>query len=689
MNKITAEHISRVAIVYIRQSTSQQVENNLESRRRQYRLEQRAKEMGWNEVIVIDEDQGRSGSGSVIRTGFEWILDCVCQGRAGAIFSTEASRLARNGREWHSMLEFCAVVNTLIIDEDGIYDPKSTNDRLLLGMKGTLSEMELTTFRQRSQKALRMKAERGELYTVVSVGYVRRPGDDGIEKDPDRRIQSAIALVFRKFRELGSARQVWLWLCQEGIELPSIDNSFPEKKPVWVLPVYSAVLRILTNPVYGGAYVYGRTETQTRIVEGRKKVRKGRPRKQEDWEVLIEDHHEGYISWEEYQSIQSQLKENANIKGSLVRGSIRDGEALLSGLLRCGHCGRKLQVHYSGNNSRAVRYRCRNLLTSSGPVECISFGAYRVEEAVEQELLRVLTPLGLEAALGALENNRKQSEEKLLQREMALQQAGYEATLARRQYDAVDPENRLVASELEARWNVCLQRVQELEEEVTQLKSEQGEGLLGQERERLLELGRNIPAVWNHRSAPTALKKRILRTVVNEIVVSLREERIRLVLHWQGGDHTEREVVRNRSGEHRWQTDVETERIIRELSRMMPDGALAGLLNRLGKRTARGHTWTQARVCSFRKDRKIPVYQEGERRARGELTLDEAAKELRVGKSSVHRLIRKKILPASQVCRGAPWVIRKSDLALQTVKEALRHGIPLAVNEKQVTIEFQ
>ena len=688
MNKITEEHISRVAIVYVRQSSNQQVQNNLESGRCQYRLEQRAKEMGWNEVTVIDEDQGNSGAGGVIRTGFEWILERVCQGRAGAIFSTEASRLARNGREWHSLLEFCGVVNTLLVDEDGIYDPKLPNDRLLLGMKGTMSEMELTTFRQRSQRALQMKAARGELFTVVSVGYIRRPGDEGIEKDPDRRIQSAISLVFSKFRELGSARQVWLWLCQEGIELPVIKTSVPEKRLEWVLPVYSSVLSILTNPIYAGAYAYGRTETQTQIMEGRKKVRKGRRRKQEDWEVLIEAHHEGYISWEEYQSIQTQLKENANIKGSLVRGSIRDGEALLSGLLRCGHCGRKLQVHYSGNNGRAVRYRCRNLWTSSGPVECISFGAYRVEEAVEQELLRVLTPLGLEAALGALENNRKESEEKLLQREMALQQARYEATLARRQYDSVDPENRLVASELETRWNARLQRVQELEEEVNQLKSEQGDGLSGRERERLFDLARDIPAVWNHPLAPAALKKRILRTVVNEIVASLCEERIGLVIHWQGGDHTELGVVRSRSGEHRWQTDVETERIIGELSRMMPDGALAGLLNRLGKRTAKGHRWTQARVCAFRSDRKIPVYQEGERRARGELTLDEAAQVLQVGKSSVHRLIRKKILPASQVCRGAPWVIRKSDLALQTVKEALRHGT-FPVDEKQVTIQFQ
>ncbi|MCP4284617.1 MAG: helix-turn-helix domain-containing protein, partial [Gammaproteobacteria bacterium] len=434
--------------------------------------------------------------------------------------------------------------------------------------------------------------------------------------------------------------------------------------------------------------VYGRTETKTRIIEGRKKIRKGRRRKQEDWEVLIEDHHEGYISWAEYQAIQSQLQENANIKGSLVRGSIRDGEALLAGLLRCGHCGRKLQVHYSGAKGRAVRYRCRNLLTSDGPVECISFGAYRVEEAVEQELLRVLSPLGLEAALGALENHRKRSEEKLLQREMALQQACYEATLARRQYDAVDPENRLVASELEARWNARLQRAQELEEEVTQLRCEQGDGLPGQERERLFDLARDIPVLWNHRSAPAALKKRILRTVVKEIVVRLGEERIALVVHWQGGDHTQQEVVRSRSGEHRWQTDVEAERIILELSRMMPDRALAGLLNRLAKRTARGHAWTQARVCAFRGDRKIPVYREGERRARGELTLDEAAQALQVGKSSVRRLIGKEILPASQVCRGAPWVIRESDLALQTVQEALRHDIPLPVDEKQLTIEF-
>jgi DNA invertase Pin-like site-specific DNA recombinase len=298
MNRINAEHLSRAAVVYIRQSTADQVQHNLESQRRQYALAERARELGWKQVVVIDDDLGRSGSG-VHRPGFERLLAQLCQGEVGAVLCIEASRLARNGRDWHTLLEFCRLVNALLIDEDGIYDPRSANDRLLLGMKGTISEMELSTLRERCQAGLEHKARRGELFTLVPVGFVRAEGDR-LEHDPDQRVREAIALVFRRFRELGTVRQVLMWLRQERIELPANSFTCNGWHKLWKLPVYNTVLKILTNPTYAGAYVFGRTKSIARIVAGRKRIYKGQKVEQDDWHVLLKEHHAGYISWEDY-----------------------------------------------------------------------------------------------------------------------------------------------------------------------------------------------------------------------------------------------------------------------------------------------------------------------------------------------------------------------------------------------------
>jgi len=346
MSKISAEHLARGAYVYVRQSTADQLQHNHESRRRQYALAERARALGWSEVVVIDDDLGVSASG-VARPGFDRLLAAICRGVVGAVVSVEASRLARNGRDWHTLLEFCALVGSLILDEDGVYDPRSPNDRLLLGMKGTFSEMELSLLRQRSQEALKLKAARGELHTMVAIGYVRGPGDR-IEMDPDLRIREAIALVFRKFAELHSVRQVLLWLQQEALPLPSLQYGPDGRTVVWKLPVYASVRHVLTNPVYAGAYAFGRSETRVCIEEGRKKVRRERLRTHEGWQVLITEHHPGYIDWDVYEHNQRVIADNANRKGEMVRGALREGDALLTGLLRCGHCGRKLYVAYSG-----------------------------------------------------------------------------------------------------------------------------------------------------------------------------------------------------------------------------------------------------------------------------------------------------------------------------------------------------
>jgi len=319
MTKITPEHLLRSAIVYVRQSTAYQVTNNLESQRRQYGLVERARQLGWSEVRVIDDDLGRSGGG-IERPGFEKVLAAICEGGVGAVLSIEASRLARNGRDWHTLLEFCGVVGTLIVDEDGIYDPRSPNDRLLLGMKGTMSEMELSMFRQRSVEARKQKARRGELFMTVAVGYVRTD-DDRIERNPDRRVQDAIALVFTKFAELQTVRQVLVWVRQEQIPIPAI---IPGGRQIqWRLPTYNTLHHILTNPVYAGAYAFGRRTAHVTITDGRKRTVRSRHRDPKTWDVLIKDHHDGYISWVEFERNQRLIADNANGKTFMSRGSLR------------------------------------------------------------------------------------------------------------------------------------------------------------------------------------------------------------------------------------------------------------------------------------------------------------------------------------------------------------------------------
>ena len=327
MTKITPEHLARQAIVYIRQSTADQVANNLESQRRQYNLPERARQLGWSDVAVIDDDLGRSGGG-IARPGFEKLLAAICEGRVGAVVSVEASRLARNGRDWHTLLEFCGLVGSLIVDEDGIYDPRHPNDRLLLGMKGTMSEMELSIFRQRSLEALKQKARRGELFMTVAIGYLK-VAHDRIEKDPDRRIREVIDLVFAKFTELQTVRQVHLWLRQERIPLPAVVHGADGRRIEWKLPVYNTIHHMLTNPIYAGAYAFGRTASRVTIDSGRKKIVRGFRRIRSDWEVLINDHHEVYITWVEFERNQQLIADNANGKSFMSRGAIRRGEALL------------------------------------------------------------------------------------------------------------------------------------------------------------------------------------------------------------------------------------------------------------------------------------------------------------------------------------------------------------------------
>lgn len=686
MNKITSEHLQRQAFVYVRQSTMDQVQNNRESQRRQYGLTDRARTLGWQQVTVIDDDLGRSGGGAH-RPGFERLLAVLCEGNVGAVFCIEASRLARNGRDWHTLLEFCRLVDALIIDEDGIYDARQPNDRLLLGMKGTLSEMELSTLRQRSQEALMQKARRGELFTSVAIGYVRAP-NDRLEIDPDRRIRKALGLVFRKFRQFGSIRQVLMWLRQERTELPAVLYGAEGRTVMWRLPVYNAVHHILTNPVYAGAYVFGRTKTVTRIEQGRKHSVAGQRLAQEQWQILIHDHHEGYIAWDEYQTNQRQITHNTAMKGRLVRGPARRGEALLAGLLRCGHCGRKLHVAYSGIGSHCRRYSCQGAMINHGiPERCIAFGGFRADRIIEGELLRRLQPLGIQAALEAIDRQLASNHEQVSQKELALEQARFEAARARRQYDAVDPDNRLVAAELEQRWNQALERHRALEEELKVLRDIRPQAINESTRAALLQLGDDLPALWQHPQSSALLKKRIVRTLLHEIIVGKDGEKISMVLHWHGGDHTSVDFLKNKPGQHRHATPENVVQLVRQLARVQPDQGIVSILNRLGLRTGRGNTWTEGRLRVFRNDHNIVVYADGERKARGEMTLEETAAMLNTSKEGVRRLIARKLLNAEQACSGAPWVIQRAEV--QKIAANMGDGSPHAKNLDQLSLGLQ
>ena len=532
-----------------------------------------------------------------------------------------------------------------------------------------MSEMELSLFRQRSLEALKQKARRGELFLTVAIGYLKT-SHNRIERDPDRRVQEAIALVFAKFAEMQTVRQVHLWMRQQRLPLPAIEYGAEGRKVVWKLPVYNTLHHMLTNPLYAGAYAFGRTGSRVIIEAGRKRIVRGFRKDRSAWEVLIRDHHEGYIGWAEFERNQRLISDNANGKSFLSRGSVRRGEALLAGLLRCGHCGRKLHVAYSGKNGSAGRYHCRGGHLNHGADWCISFGGMRIDRAVGAEVIERLQPLGIEAAIGAMEARRTETAGKLRQLELALEQARYEVRQARRQYDAVDPDNRLVAAELEHRWNERLLAVRALEDEHDELASRAQTTLVQAERDRLLALGADVERAWHSAGAKPATRKRIIRTLIEEIVVRVEDDALNLVIRWAGGDHTSLRVQKNWIGQHRWSTDANVVKLVTVLARQLPDKAIAAVLNRAGKATGRGNGWTRSRVCWLRNHRSIPPYREGERTERGEVTLAEAAGVLNVSEATVRRLIKDGVLQAEQLCKGAPWVIRADDLKSEDVKRA-------------------
>ena len=665
-DKITEAHRNRAAYIYIRQSTLQQVQHNVESNKRQYDLRDRATTLGFNSVVVVDDDLGISGAGTQQRPGFSRMLAAVCNGDVGAVFALEASRLARNNRDWHHLIDLCMLTRTLVVDADGIYDPRILNDRLLLGLKGTMSEFELGLLRQRAQEAYRQKALRGDVMTRVPVGFVRK-GGNGIEMTPDLQVRQAIHDFFSRLKGSSSLRQVLLWHHQEKILFPVSRMRDGCESLEWKLPNYQQLLRMVKNPTYAGAFAWGRSGVRSKVVDGRSHKTAGHRLEMDQWQVLIKDHHPGYIKWEEYQSNMDKLASNRTKSHQSGTGAARSGSALLAGLFRCARCGHKLHVAYRGGSERAPRYWCMTGNREQGAPSCLAFAGLRVEKAVVEAVLEACQPLGVEASLQVLEESHKDQDQKRKALELALEKAKYEAGRARRQYDAADPDNRLVAAELENRWNAALVQVAELEGRLVE-EFQVDHPLSETQRERLAVLGSDLQTLWNEASTPIELKKRVIRTVINEVVVDVNHDsgHIEMKVHWAGGVHTPLRVRKNKVGRNSNATDHNIVDLIRELAKGWSDGHIAGMLNRSGLLTGKGNSWNETRVKNLRRENDIPVLSKSQPRTWK--TMSEAASLLKVSNCVIMTMIRNKILPARQAAKCAPWMIEDTDLDLPAVQ---------------------
>jgi len=663
--KLGASHLRRQAFVYVRQSTQAQLERNTESTERQYALVACAVELGFarEQIEVIDEDLGVSGSGLSERSGFARLAAEVALGHAGLVLGLEASRLARNSVDWYRLLDLCGVTDTVIGDADGLYHPGSFNDRLLLGLKGTMSEAELHVLRARLDGGIRNKAARGELRRGLPVGLVWGDGDGEVLLDPDEAIRGAIAVIFARLAELGSARQVWLWLRRERVQFPLRSTALAEIR--WVTPSYHQVHSVLTNPVYAGAYAYGKTRRERYVDEHGQPRTRIRRLPRADWGVLIWDHHRGFIDRETFERNQERIAANTRPRAHEPGGAVREGAALLQGIAVCGRCGRKLKVHYQGRRGhQSPAYHCPGSVLVEGRGQwCLRVGGSQIDQAVAGALLAALTPAGVKAALRAAEALEQDHDAALGQWRLQVERARYQAERAERRYRAVEPEHRLVARGLEREWEDALQALAAAEAELALRERQRPRTLTAAEREQLLGLGTDLGRVW---SAPTTTerdRKQLLRCLIEEVIVDVAraERRASLTVRWRGGALTELAVPLPRP-QPAIHTDEDTIELLRRLAVHYDDATIAGILNRQGRRSATGERFTAVIVGGLRRYRGIPAHKPPAEPSNGELlSIARAAEVLGVAPSTLHRWLGDGFVAGEQDTPGAPWRIRVDD----------------------------
>ncbi len=668
--KLTPSRLARRAIVYVRQSTQKQVEHNQQSRELQYALVERARTLGWKRVDVIDVDLGVSaGLAAGPREGFERLLASVALGEVGLIMSREASRLSRTDKDWCRLLEICQLFDTLIGDGDHLYDLASLDDQLVLGIKGTLSVVELKILRQRLLAGTYHKASKGELYRMIAPGYVL-DALGKLVKDPNQRVQQAVASVFSTFRMTGSIRQTLKWFHEQGVELP-VNDRRGTPRIVFKLPTYSLISSMLHNPFYAGAYVYGRRPQQVRMVDGvlRKSQRPNVALEQA--RVFLRDHHEGYIDWMTYEDNQRIVRNNSQRwEHDESVGPVRRGQGLLSGLLRCARCGRKLHVRYWGKSGRSARYLCEGDYESGGSY-CLGFGGQHIDKRVAVEVLRVISPLGIEASLEAIGHLDTQHDARRALLDKQLEQLEYEARRAFEQYDQVDARNRLVATELEARWNEKLRELEAAKHTIAQL-DDAHRSITDTDRAELRALGTHFSDVWNSPHCAPEMKKKIVRAVIEEVIANEEPAgTLRFIIHWRGGVHTHIEMPKPIAGKESRTADEDLD-IIRRMAVRYGDDQIANVLNQLGRRTGKGKRWSESRVASARSRHHIA----GQARAKVDpdiLSLNAAAAHVSVSDTTIRRLVEAGLLPCTQVAPRAPWEIRRADLESEPVRGILEH----------------
>jgi excisionase family DNA binding protein len=662
-NLIQEAHLRRAAYVYIRQSSATQVLVNRESTDRQYQLGERAVQLGWSkaQIKIVDEDLAQSGSGIVLRNGFAQMTNEVALGQVGIIICLEASRVARNNTEWYRLLDLCSVTDTLIGDLDGIYHPGLFNHRLLLGLKGTMAEAELHVLRMRLNGAIRNKAKRGELRRSLPVGLVWGEGEGQVIFHPDQAVVGAIRTVFEKFAELGSARQVWLWFQTQELLFP---HECPNGQILWVKPTYVAIHAVLSNPVYAGAYAYGKSRSERYVDEIGRVRKRTRHLPMDQWAVLIHNHHPGFIDWATFEKNQARMASNAPPAPEQTSGAVREGSALLQGLATCGRCGRHLRVYYDGKNSTPGYYCANGRALNGRGTWCLRVGGVRVDKAAVETFLDALAPAGLEAAIVAQDQGDTQDQAALKQFRLQVERSRYEAERAERRFRNVEPENRLVARTLETEWENKLQEQKAAEAELARKEHEQRLQLTDEQRQQIRALGSDLKRVWDAPTTTDRDRKELLRSLLEEVKIEVlsEESKAHLVLRWKTGTVSELDVIWRVPRVATIRTDEDTVELVRRLAVHHPDTIIAGVLNRQGRKTARGQSFTADRVGNLRRSWKIACYQGPSTPAEGELlTVEAAADQLGVAASTLLRWLNDGFIGGEQVTPGAPWRIRMTE----------------------------
>lgn len=695
-SKIKPTHIQRVACVYIRQSTPGQVEHNRESTARQYALADRAAQLGWSkeQVVIIDEDLGLSGSTTDKRSGFARLTSDVALAHVGIVLGLEVSRLARNNADWYRLLELCGVTDTLIGDNDGVYHPALFNDRLLLGLKGTMSEAELHIIRARLDGGIRNKAARGELRRGLPIGFIWGERDGEVLFHPDEAVTGALRAVFERFAEFGSARRVWLWFRSEGLSFPLQTMPAGMPGPIrWVTPTYHALHQVLINPVYAGAYTYGKTKYERYVDENGAIRKRIRHLPMDKWSVLIQDHHPGFIDWVTFQANQARLGSNARPKPHQAGGAVREGSALLQGLATCGHCGRRLHVHYRGRNS-APGYHCagKDLVNGRG-VYCLNVGGMVIEQAVANAFLEAVTPAAIEATMLSVQQLQASHDAALSQWRLEVERTRYEAHRAERRYRNVEPENRLVARGLETEWENRLRDLAAADAELRRREQQRPNPIGPEQLKRIQMLGSDIRQVWTALAITDRDRKELLRTLLEDVILNLKraEGHAHLTLRWRGGAITVLDVPVPRFKPMGPRTDEDTISLLRRLAALYPDEVIAGVLNRQDRKTATGERFTANQVGSLRRYRNIPRFQPSAEPPTGELvSIRKAALILGMNTSSIHRWLADGFIAGEQVTPGAPWQIRITDeLRARIVQHAPPEYLPMLETTMKLGVSRQ